>query len=61
MDDVVELPDSNVQIAEWGEPSWAFVTLERGDDGTIYLVSWWYGTATVKCAIYPDGRVWKHD
>lgn len=54
----VELPEGTEEVAGWSDLSAAWATMQRGQDGTVYFVAWWYGTPRVKCAVYPDGSSW---
>jgi len=57
----VDLPDDTDEVAGWAElrPYWA--TVQRGKDGTVYFVTWAWGSSSVQCAVYPDGTSWVRD
>lgn len=53
-DKAPELPGDTVEVLAFA-PEEAWMSLNRAADGTVYLVSWWYGEPTVLAAVKPDG------
>ncbi|WP_420415276.1 hypothetical protein [Roseibium sp.] len=51
------LPEDTERIVTWCDLSPPVLTLERGEDGAVYLVSWFYGRSDVLAQISPDGGV----
>lgn len=55
----IELPDDAQELADFGDFSAAYMTVNRTPDGSVYLTRWWYGTPYVVLVVRPDGSVQK--
>lgn len=51
------LPDDAEEIASWSDVSEVRMTLERGNDETVYLAVWRGGASRVVAEIKPDGLI----
>jgi hypothetical protein len=55
----IELPDDSVELLSFADFSAAYMTLERTPDGSVYLVSWWFGSPSVVAVVRPNGEALK--
>lgn len=53
----MELPENTEELILWPDVNAHLMTLERDDNGCVYLVSWAYGNSKVWAKILPSGSV----
>lgn len=53
----LQLPEDTETLGRIADFNVAHLTMERDENGNVYLVSWWYGDSTIMAVIRPGGSV----
>jgi hypothetical protein len=61
MDEMPKLPEDAEELMGFSDLNPAWMTINRTPDGTVYVVSWWYGSSKVVAVVNPDGSSQKAD
>lgn len=56
-----ELPEGTEKVASYSDFSSHYLTIERDEDGIVYLVSWFHHIPKVFAVIHPNGNVESRD